>query len=190
MNRYWDKIQSLGEHAHLRRSTPMFPPLTPPSDELGGYEGFDRRMGRNDNDPPRDSIGTCEAIDAFVKLGTFAERNAKKSQREKALDKFHGKTLVYPKGTTPIYEDGEAQEQALRAPREFRIGDTVECLPDKDAEKDRGRKEDCLGKKLVIRSFERMYSKDLDGVQTAAFHHGNWWPVRALRLANAVEGSK
>ncbi len=71
MNHYWHLIQNLGEHAQLRKTPRLFPPLVK-LDETD----FTKRC----HEAIQHGTDLSSATGKFNALGTFAERNAKKGK--------------------------------------------------------------------------------------------------------------
>lgn len=110
--------------------------------------------------------------------------------------KIGSSVALHPDGTWRgmVYDFHRWQDiNAILFPekREFRVGDLVECLPDGDAESSKLRAESCIGQQLRIITFNSWKSYNgctaLTDVKAACFDHGNWWPLRSLKLIEAAK---
>ncbi len=71
MNRYWDKIQNLGEHTQLRKTPRLFPKLTPFSDDI--YANFENACGVAELKQHLESMRK-NAYDAIVERDTAQQQ--------------------------------------------------------------------------------------------------------------------
>ena len=158
----------------------LFEPLQNPHEDP--YLSHDQACGSDDDE--RFKYGISDALEAFGKLGTFAERNRKEkkecfSEREKdstgAKKESVSGTRSSNSQTTTTPSSGISQPG-------FEIGDLVECLPLDGCREDRN--ESCRGKTFAIESFKDGSNfSDVNG-RIALFVGNNWgWPLRALRHA-------
>ncbi len=172
MNRYWDKIQNLGEHAHLRRSTLMFPPLENYALDCNACNRCGAQMYERGKD------GECAECNA--KEGKSCDSSpvvsSSKSTGPLAGDGFNSKSSS-PTKSPSLPLESDSPESA----REFRIGDTVECLPCGSFGE---KRKEMIGSVLKIEEMIGEFQNER--VCSFGWMH-NFWPVRALKLVKGCE---